>query len=343
MNTGGETGGKRTKRTVIIVAVAVVLAVIVATGVGLMVRQRHMAARLADAKAACAQASDAARVAQNEYNTLHDGKAAEAVKITGKQVEDGDTVTVLDAAYTEEAPGLAACNVDGVDKLNEVKDRIDKNMAWYETHTANLAKAVDAVNESHDAKILKDAKDALSQQLKAAQEKYKGMDGKVKDDKTRKDLKALIDQAAKTKDGKDAEAIGEQARQLKDLMGKVDASVKAKTDADRKAAEEKARKEAEAQAAAAAQAQAQQQYVAPQQSYTAPQQSYTPPQQSTTPQYTAPAAPQQTAPQTATPSTPSTGNSGGGGIIFNHSGAGQGGCTPGVDCGTYDGFNHNGF
>ena len=336
MNT--NTGGKRTKRTIAVAAAAVLLVALVAAAIGLAMRQRT-SARLADARGACAQASETLRVAQNEYNTLHDGKAAEAVKITGKQVEDEDTVTVLAAAYTEQTPDLAACNVQGVDRLREATARIDRNTAWYDTHTADLAKAVDAVNESYDAKTLKDAREALSRQLKAAQEKYKGTDGKVKDDKTRKDLKAMIDKAGKTKDGDDAKAMSEQVKQLKDLMGKVDASVKAKQDADKKAVEEKARKEAEAQAAAAAQAntQAQQQYVAPQQSYTptytAPRQTYTAP---ATPQYTAPSAPQQSAPQAATPSKPSTGS---GGMIFND--APVDGCTD--DCGTDDGFNHNGF
>jgi hypothetical protein len=328
MNT--NTGGKRTKRTIAVAAAAVVLVALVAAGIGLAVHQRT-SARLADARGACAQASETLRVAQNEYNALHDGKAAEAVKITGKQVEDEATVTVLAAAYTEQTPDLAACNVQGVERLREATARIDRNAAWYDTHTADLAKAVDAVNESYDAKTLKDAREALSRQLKTAQEKYKGTDGKVKDDKTRKALKAMIDKAGKTKDGDDAKAMGEQTKQLKDLMGKVDASVKAKADADRKAAEEQARKEAEAQAAAQAQAnaQTQQRYVAPQQSYTP---TYTAPQQTYT-------APQQSAPQPVTPSTPSTGS---GGMIFNTApvlGCDElGGCS-----GNYDGFNHNGF
>lgn len=146
---------------------------------------------------------------------------------------------------------------------------------------------------SRIAKTLNDAKDALSKQPTAAQEKVKGTAGKVKDDRTRKDLKALIGKAATTKSGKDAKAMDAQAKQLKELMGKVDASVKAKQDADRKSAEEKARKEAGAQAATQAQANAQ-----AQQQYTAPQQSYTP-------TYTAPAQPA----QPATPSKPSTGGS----------------------------------
>lgn len=328
MNT--NTGGKRTKRTIAVAAAAVVLVALVAAGIGLAVHQRT-SARLADARGACAQASETLRVAQNEYNALHDGKAAEAVKITGKQVEDEATVTVLAAAYTEQTPDLAACNVQGVERLREATARIDRNAAWYDTHTADLAKAVDAVNESYDAKTLKAAREALSRQLKTAQEKYKGTDGKVKDDKTRKALKAMIDKAGKTRDGDDAKAMGEQTKQLKDLMGKVDASVKAKADADRKAAEEQARKEAEAQAAAQAQAnaQTQQRYVAPQQSYTP---TYTAPQQTYT-------APQQSAPQPVTPSTPSTGS---GGMIFNTApvlGCDElGGCSE-----NYDGFNHNGF
>ncbi|RSX49975.1 hypothetical protein [Bifidobacterium castoris] len=330
----------------IIIGSALLVAVLAAGG-AVAVYRHSASAQLAEAKSMCAEASETLRVARNKYDTLHDQDAAEAVKITGKQVADADTVATLAAAYKEEAPDLAACNVQGADRLREARGRIGRNAAWYDTHTASLTEAVDAVNQSRDAKMLKDARDALSKQLTAAQEKYKSTDGKVQDDKTRKDLKAMIDKAATTRDGEDAEAMNEQAKQLKDLMGKVDASVKAKQDADKKAAEEKARQEAEAQAAAAAAAQAQanaaaqQQYVAPQQSYTptytAPQQTYTAP---ATPQYTAPAAPQQSAPQTTTPSKPSTGS---GGMIFNHSGAGQGGCTPGVDCGTYDGFNHNGF
>lgn len=327
---------KRTRRTAAVIGSALLVAVLAAGG-AVAVYQHSASAQLAEAKEACARSSETLRVARNKYDTLHDQDAAEAVKITDKQVTDADTVATLAVTYKEETPALAACNVQGVDQLRAAKERIDENAAWYDTHTASLTEAVDAVNQSHDAKTLKDAKDALSKQLTAAQEKVKSTDGKVKDDKTRKDLKAMIDKAAKTKDGKDAETMNSQAKQLKDLMGKVDASVKAKTDADKKAAEEKARQEAEAAAAA----QAQQQYVAPQQSYTptytAPQQTYTAP---ATPQYTAPAAPQQSAPQTTTPSKPNTGS---GGMIFNHSGAGQGGCTPGVDCGTYDGFNHNGF
>ncbi len=306
------------------VIIGLIVAVLLVIGLIWWGIASYHADRLTQARESCTQSSEALRIAQNKYNTLHDGKAAEAAKITDRQVEDAKTVAALAAAYKEEAPDLAACNVQGVDRLREARERIDKNAAWYGTHTASLSKAVAAVNKSHDAKTLKDAKDALSKQLKAAQEKYKATDGKVKDDKTRKGLKAMINKATKTKDGEDVKAMNEQAKQLKDLMGKVDASVKAKTDADKKAAEEQARKEAEAQAAAAAQAQAsaqaQQQYVAPQQSYTptytVPQQSYTPQQtapQQTTPQYTAPAQPA----QPATPSKPNTGSgpiSGGHGV-----------------------------
>lgn len=278
----------------------------------------HQNNRLVEAKSMCAEASEALRVAQNKYNTLHDGKAAEAAKITDRQVEDAKTVAALAAAYKEEAPDLAACNVQGVDRLREATAQIDKDAAWYDTHTASLSKAVNAVNESHDAKTLTDTKDALSKQLKAAEAKYKTTDGKVQDDKTRKDLKAMIDKSSKIKDGTDVKAMNSQAKQLNTLMGKVDASVKAKTDADRKAAEEQAQREAEA-AAVAAQAQASSQA---QQSYTAPQQSYTP-------TYTAPAAPQYTAPQQtapaqpAAPAAPSTGGNTGGGPVSGGHGVGS--------------------
>lgn len=316
------------KKKRIVIGVSALLVAILAAGGAVAIYQHSASAQLVEAKEACAQASETLRVARNKYDTLHDRDAAEAVKITGKQVEDGDTVTVLAAAYKETVPDLAACNVDGVDGLREATAQIDKDAAWYDTHTASLSKAVDAVNESHDAKTLKDAKEALSKQLTAAQKKYKATDGKVQDDKTRKDLKAMIDKATKTRDGKDVKAMNSQAKQLNTLMGKVDASVKAKTDADRKAAEEQAQPEAEA-AAAAAQAQANSQA---QQSYTAPQQSYTP-------TYTAPAAPQYTAPQQtapaqpAAPAAPSTGgNTGGGPVSGGHGMPGHGEIVDSYDC-----------
>lgn len=311
------TDGRKKKR--IIIVLSALLVAILAAGGAVAIYQHSASAQLVEAKEACAQASETLRVARNKYDTLHDQDAAEAVKITDKQVEDAAVVTTLAKTYKEETPDLAACNVQGVDQLREAKERIDKNTAWYDTHAADLSKAVDAVNASHDAKTLKDAKEALSKQLTAAQKNYKATDGKVQDNKTRKDLKTLIDKASKTKNGTDVKAMNSQAKQLKDLMGKVDASVKAKTDADRKAAEEQAQREAEA-AAAAAQAQVQANSQA-QQSYTAPQQSYTP-------TYTAPAAPQYTAPQQtapvqpaqpAAPSKPSAGgNSGGGPVSGGH-------------------------
>lgn len=306
------------KKKRIVIGVSALLVAILAAGGAVAIYQHSASAQLVEAKEACAQASETLRVARNKYDTLHDRDAAEAVKITDRQVEDAKTVAALAAAYKEEAPDLAACNVQGVDGLREARERIDKNAAWYDTHTASLSKAVAAVNESHDAKTLTDTKDALSKQLKAAEAKYKTTDGKVQDDKTRKDLKAMIDKSSKIKDGTDVKAMNSQAKQLNTLMGKVDASVKAKTDADRKAAEEQAQREAEA-AAVAAQAQANSQA---QQSYTAPQQSYTP-------TYTAPAAPQYTAPQQtapaqpAAPAAPSTGGNTGGGPVSGGHGCGS--------------------
>ena len=322
MNDNTKTPDSRKRKRIAIISVSALLVAALATGGAAVIYQHSASAQLAEAKEACAQSSEALRVARNKYDTLHDKDAAEAVKITGKQVEDAAVVTTLAKTYKEETPDLAACNVSGVDALREAKERIDKNTAWYDTHTASLTKAVDAVNASHDAKTLKDAKDALAKQITAAQEKYKATDGKVKDDKTRKDLKTLIDKASKTKDGTDVKAMSSQAKQLKDLMGKVDASMKAKTDADRKAAEEQAQREAEA-AAAAAQAQVQANSQA-QQSYTAPQQSYTP-------TYTAPAAPQYTAPQQTTPAAPAApaapstgGGSGSGPVSGGHGMPGHG-------------------
>lgn len=315
------------KKRIAIIGVSSLLVAILAAGGAVAVYQHSASAQLAEAKTACAQASETLRVARNRYDTLHDRDAAEAMRITDKQVENTAAVTTLAKTYKETTPKLTACNVSDTDALRKAVAQIDKDAAWYETHTASLSRAVAAVNRSHDAKSLKAAKDALSKQLTAAQEKVKTTDGKVQDDKTRKDLKAMIDKSSKIKDGTDVKAMNSQAKQLNTLMGKVDASVKAKTDADRKAAEEQAQREAEA-AAAAAQAQASSQA---QQSYTAPQQSYTP-------TYTAPAAPQytapqQTAPKPAAPAAPSTGGNTGGGPVSGGHGCGSL-CTSTTD--TYD-------
>lgn len=133
----------------IIIGVSALLVAVLAAGGAVAVYRHSASAQLAEAREACARSSETLRVARNTYDTLHDQDAAEAVKITDKQVADGDTVTVLAAAYKEKTPDLAACNVSGVDQLREVMGRIEQNAAWYDTHTADLSKAVDAVNESH--------------------------------------------------------------------------------------------------------------------------------------------------------------------------------------------------
>lgn len=332
-----KTTDPRRKR-IAIISVSALLVAALATGGAVAVYQHSASAQLAEAKTACAQASDRLRVAQNAYNALINGdEYKSAVKITAKQVEDGKVVTTLAKDSGDEAPKMVACNVEDKATLEHNTGLIDKNTTWYETHTKTIDADVKNVVKARDTKTLKDTQTALAKKIADAKKLYDSSNGKVKDNKTRDALKKQLDTAGKLNDGKDVKKIKDAQTALDKAMKTVNDSVKAKSEADKKAAEEQARKEAEAQAAAAAQAQ--QQYVAPQQSYTptytAPQYTapaapqYTAPQQ-TTPQYT---APQQTAPKPAAPAAPSTGGNSGGGPVSGGHGCGSL-CTSTTD--TYD-------
>ena len=112
--------------------------------------------------------------------------------------------------------------------LDEATSKLDRQAAWYKTHTASLGKAVKAVESSRLDRTVEDAEKLLADSK-----------GRVADEKTR----SMLEQAIRDRD---ADAIGE-------AVNAVDGSVEA---------EEKAQAEQEAQAAAdaaAAQTQAQQQ------------------------------------------------------------------------------------
>ena len=171
------------------------------------------ARELAEAKEACAVAADGARGAANDYKAL---------KTT--------------------APEYEGCLAGSKAGLDEATSKLDRQAAWYKTHTASLGKAVKAVESSRLDRTVEDAEKLLADSK-----------GRVADEKTR----SMLEQAIKDRD---ADAIGE-------AVNAVDGSVKAKAKADadakaRREAEEKAQAEQEAQAAAqaaAAQTQAQQQ------------------------------------------------------------------------------------
>ncbi len=59
--------------------------------------------------------------------------------------------------------------------------RVDANRDWYKEHKASLAKAVEAVGESRDAKTITDAKKLLNDSK-----------GKVQDERTRDALDKAI-------------------------------------------------------------------------------------------------------------------------------------------------------
>lgn len=217
--------------------------VLVLLAVGGVVGCRVWSAReLAEAREACAVAADGVRGAANDYNALVNGKAADASAAAADQVKDARTVDALAKALKTTVPEYEGCVADSKAGLDEATSKLDRQAAWYKTHTGSLSKAVKAVESSRLDKTVEDAEKLLADSK-----------GRVADEKTR----SMLEKAIKDRD---ADAIGEAANA-------VDGSVKAKAkaDADAKAkreAEEKAQAEREAQAAAqaaAAQAQAQQQ------------------------------------------------------------------------------------
>lgn len=217
--------------------------VLVLLAVGGVVGCRVWSAReLAEAREACAVAADGVRGAANDYNALVNGKAADASAAAADQVKDARTVDALAKALKTTVPEYEGCVADSKAGLDEATSKLDRQAAWYKTHTGSLSKAVKAVESSRLDKTVEDAEKLLADSK-----------GRVADEKTR----SMLEKALKDRD---ADAIGE-------AMTMVDGSVKAreKADADAKAereAEEKAQAERAAQAAAqaaAAQAQAQQQ------------------------------------------------------------------------------------
>ena len=244
--TNGETAAVeesrrvRPKWLVPLVAGLCALALVVAGGIGWKIWSDR---RLAEAKAACATASDAPRAASEAV-----AHAADLLEVKADQVKDAKTIDALKTALDVEAPEYEGCVADGKDGLETAIDELDDAAAWYEKHAGSLKKAVDAVNDSKLAKTIDTAKTLLE-----------SSNGNVQDDKTREELSKAIE-------AKDEAAIAKASKAVNDSI-----AAKQKADEEAKA---KAQAEADAKAAAAANAQTQQQQYNYQQSQ--PQQSWTP-------------------------------------------------------------------
>lgn len=249
--TNGETAAVeesrrvRPKWLVPLVAGLCALALVVAGGIGWKIWSDR---RLAEAKAACATASDAARGAMNDWNTLVNGDAADLLEVKADQVKDAKTIDALKTALDVEAPEYEGCVAENAQGLDAATVKLNEQADWYETHEKSLSKAVRAVAESKAAKRLDDAKTNLTAKLDEASKLLADSDGKVADNATRDALSNAIDAANGLKDGNDPAKIDGARKTLEDAINGVNASVQAKTDADAQAA---------AAAAAAAQAQAQ--------------------------------------------------------------------------------------
>ena len=212
------------------IGIAATLAAVAWNRIGRVRAERAEQAALETARSDCARASKSLRAAMDAYEALKAGKAADTAKTTAKQVEDARTVAALDKALNAKEPKAVACTADTRAGYERQTSRVDANRDWYKEHKASLAKAVEAVGESRDAKTITDAKKLLNDSK-----------GKVQDERTRD----ALDKAIKAKD---TQAITKAVKA-------VDDSVKAK---ERKDAEAKAKAEAEAKEKAREQAQARQ-------------------------------------------------------------------------------------
>ena len=201
--TNGETAAVeesrrvRPKWLVPLVAGLCALALVVAGGIGWKIWSDR---RLAEAKAACATASDAARGAMNDWNTLVNGDAADLLEVKADQVKDAKTIDALKTALDVEAPEYEGCVADGKDGLETAIDELDDAAAWYEKHAGSLKKAVDAVNDSKLAKTIDTAKTLLE-----------SSNGNVQDDKTREELSKAIE-------AKDEAAIAKASKAVNDSI-----------------------------------------------------------------------------------------------------------------------------
>ena len=151
------------------IGIAATLAAVAWNRIGRVRAERAEQAALETARSDCARASKSLRAAMDAYEALKAGKAADTAKTTAKQVEDARTVAALDKALNAKEPKAVACTADTRAGYERQTSRVDANRDWYKEHKASLAKAVEAVGESRDAKTITDAKKLLNDRRRAGQ------------------------------------------------------------------------------------------------------------------------------------------------------------------------------
>jgi len=196
---------------------------------------RRQAEALASAVSECGEAYDTAKAARRSYlAALADDATVTLSRLDRDKVSNAGTIDALSALLNDDAPAPTRCPANGtMDRLGRVMQANRRTASDMKAAEQRLRTAVDAVESSRLSKTLADAT-AL----------YDASAGKVDDESTRTALKTAIDS-------------GKEQR-IREAVGKVNASMQAKSEKD-----EKARAEAEA----AAQAQARQQPQDPQPSY----------------------------------------------------------------------------
>lgn len=229
-----ESGG-RPKWLVPVVAAGVVV-VLVAAGFGgwKVYESRQHESAMADCTQSVKAMQSSVRSAQATV-----GRYREAAGIQADQVQDAKTVDAMHKTIKTAGgikPQVVVCDASmSTSDLQAATDKARRTSGHLKDIERDYAKAGKAVLTSRDAKILEDAKSALSGKRDEASRLLGDSDGKVADNATRDALQKAIDQAGGVK-GDKAKDYQDAAAALQSAVDQVNASMQAKAQADQQAA-----------------------------------------------------------------------------------------------------------
>lgn len=238
-----QSNRKRAKLIVFFVVGAVILACGITGGI---LYANHLAeTKRQQSLASCEKELKSFKAALIDFDKAKTDVAS-TVTITEAQVADKNTVIALATAVTVEAPKAVACPADGdTETLDANTAKLVKQTKTVDTSIKAITDTATKVTESKTAKEVADAQKNLTDTIANGEQTLADSDGKVSDNTVREQLREALDNAIKTKDSKDIQALNDHAG---NVAGKVQAV------GDAKAAKEQADAEAAAKAAAAAQA-----------------------------------------------------------------------------------------
>lgn len=238
------------------VGILAVLAVLIAVILGI---GRHHQSTVAAKRAECEQSLVGLDDKVVAYRDLVGGDGELASKIADVDVKDATAVKQLGIEMASEAPATVNCDVASVEEFENRIVQAKASSQWYDEHTVSLRNAIQAVNDSRQAKQVEDAHVSLEELLRNADNILASAQGHVTDEAVWNDLSKLIGEARNRGGETD---MGRLGTLMDDLNAKMDAversnreklqqEEQARVEAERKAREaEQKRKDAEAKAKA---------------------------------------------------------------------------------------------